>query len=205
MDKEILELKNILENDDLMLSISPEDIKCLGHFMCRGYWSWLFQYKGKYASLFDEGNGHYSFDKQVEHVETGKQYCVMIEVDNDGTFSYEDKEFGYTEILPCKFYFDDWDMAAAAIKRSYHSLVTTLRYNYDSDKKKADLIRAHEEVITKLCNNRKPFMMELEMNADYVVYGILNVAKVTLDNGSYILLTYAEEQYYKSMSKTEMA
>lgn len=62
--KEIdIELKNVCEKDDSLLSIETKCIKNISHIL---YGVWVFEYKSVYYLLGDGSNGHFSYISPVE-------------------------------------------------------------------------------------------------------------------------------------------
>lgn len=68
MSLESSQLSEILKTDPRLDSIIAKDIRIIGYCPNEGYTSWLFQYKQAYVILFDEGNGYYSFDREVDNI-----------------------------------------------------------------------------------------------------------------------------------------
>ena len=61
---EVSELAEIISRDALLDSCS-KCLKCLCYAPNVGYRAWIFKYKHTLVSLWDIGNGHYSFHSTV--------------------------------------------------------------------------------------------------------------------------------------------
>ena len=59
------ELRKIMEQDDMLETVSKNDLKIIGYCPEKGYTSWVFKYKDAYVLLHDAGNGHYEFMEEL--------------------------------------------------------------------------------------------------------------------------------------------
>ena len=110
-------------------------------------------------------------------------FAVKICVCTDGDFGYEEPEFNPKDDEEKIFYFENRKDAANALIRSFHSLKNSLRpCGRDYIKGWIDSMDNRVELIA---NKIPTFTIEKDFGNQSILYELLEVNKVELDNGSY--------------------
>lgn len=110
-------------------------------------------------------------------------FAVRICIYTDGDFGYEELEFDMKDDEEKIFYFENRKDAVNALVRSFHNLKNSLRpYDWDNIKRWIDSMDNRIELIAKKIHT---FTIEKDFGNQSLLYELLEVDKVELNNGSY--------------------
>ena len=68
MSEDAFCLRERMKTDSCFETVSKKDLKIIGYLPEDGYNSWLFQYKNSYVLCYDDGNGWYSFGREIHDI-----------------------------------------------------------------------------------------------------------------------------------------
>lgn len=110
-------------------------------------------------------------------------FAVRACIYTDDDFGYDDPEFNLKDDEEKTFYFENREDAANALVRSFHNLKNSLRpCGKDYIKKWIDSMDNRVELIAKKIHT---FTIEKDFGNQSILYELLKVNKVELNNGSY--------------------
>lgn len=110
-------------------------------------------------------------------------YSVRVCIYTDEDFGYDDPEFNIKDDEEKIFYFDNREDAINAIIQSFHNVKKSLR-SYDRDYIKR-WIDSMDNRIELICSKIHTFVIEKDFGNQSLLYELLEVQKVEMDNGSY--------------------
>ena len=125
-------------------------------------------------------------------------YAVKICIYTDDDFGYEEPEFDLKDDEEKTFYFENRKDAADALVRSFHNLKKSLRpHGRDYIKKWIDSMDKKIELIAEKIPT---FIIDKDFGNQSILYELLEVNKVKMDNGSYCYNSFDSEidfSYYE--------
>lgn len=110
-------------------------------------------------------------------------YQLTIELFTDGDFGYEDTEFNIEPGVRKNYYFEKRELAVAALKRHFESVTKSLRV-HGMDYIQRWFSRWNDR-IDVVSNNFKTFAFGEDFGNQSVYYGLVEVQKKELLNGSF--------------------
>ena len=110
-------------------------------------------------------------------------FAVRICIYTDGDFGYEEPEFNIKSDEDKTFYFKNREEAVGALIRSFHNLKINLRpCGREHIKRLIDSMDSRIELIAKKIPT---FAIDKDFGNQSLMYQLLEVERVEMDNGSY--------------------